>query len=278
MPRTSSHIGLAGRLPGTASYEITDPGWQPWIDLFDISLGEAGDPAWTAIVPTLAERSDDAPLLDGATVRVDARRAGDLTRTLAQAAGIVAAGTIDAAEMIRAAIAHDDDVFSSVAGQLGVAPDTIAVLAQLTALPLLHSCARLLGKDASRAWQRGYCPVCGVWPSLSELRGIDRDRRLRCGCCGADWSFPVLRCAFCDEVDHRQLGSLVVEGAEQHVRVETCASCRGYLKTVTTLGALPFRTVALKDLATVPLDLAARDRGYARPPRPAWLPRITLVA
>ena len=278
MSRTTSHIGLAGRLPGAAAYEIADPGWQLWMDLLEISLGEAGHPAWSAIVPSLAERPGEAPLLDGATLRVDARRAGDLARHLAGAAGVVAAEAIDAGEMIRAAIEHDDETFARAGARLGIDPDTVAVLAQLTALPLLQACARLLGADASRAWQRGYCPVCGVWPSLSELRGIDRDRRLRCGCCGADWSFPVLRCAFCDEVDHLKLGSLLLEGEEQRRRVETCESCHGYLKSVTTLGALPFRTLALEDLTTVPLDLAAQDRGFTRPSRPGWRPRITLVA
>ena len=277
MSGTTSHLGVTGRLPGAAAYEIADPGWRLWIDLLDISLGEAGDPAWSAMVPSFAERHADAPLLDGATVRVDVRRAGDLARRLAGAAGLVAAEAIDAGEMIRASIEHDDETFARMAARLGIAPDTVAVLAQLTAFPLLHACARLLGADASRAWQRGYCPVCGVWPSLSELRGIDRDRRLRCGCCGADWSFPVLRCAFCDEVDHRKLGSLLVEGEEQRRRVETCESCHGYLKSVTTLGALPFRTLALEDLTTVPLDLAAQDRGFSRPSRPAWRPRVTLV-
>ena len=109
------------------------------------------------------------------------------------------------------------------------------------------------------------------------MRGIQRERRMRCGCCGSDWLLPVLRCAFCDELDHQKLGSLVSEGDAQHVRVETCASCRGYLKSITTLGALPFTMLAIKDISTVAFDLAARDRGYARPSSPGWQVRIEIA-
>jgi FdhE protein len=100
---------------------------------------------------------------------------------------------------------------------------------------------------------------------------------MRCGCCGSDWLLPVLRCAFCDEIDHHKLGSLLSEGDEQHVRVETCATCRGYLKSVTTLGALPFSALAMKDMSTITFDLAARDRGYARPAKPGWQLRVEVV-
>jgi FdhE protein len=144
-------------------------------------------------------------------------------------------------------------------------------------MPLLLNAARTLDPDAARSWQRGYCPVCGAWPAMVEMRGIQRERRMRCGCCGSDWLLPVLRCAFCDEIDHQKLGSLLSEGGEQRVRVETCATCRGYLKAFTTLTALPFTVLAMKDMSTVAFDLAAQDRGYARPARPGWQVRVEVV-
>jgi FdhE protein len=50
------------------------------------------------------------------------------------------------------------------------------------------------------------------------------------------------------------------------------------LKAVATLGALWPDAVALEDLATVDLDLAALDRGYARPDRAAVTLAARLVA
>lgn len=217
-------------------------------------------------------------MLDGASIRVDARRAGALLCRLADAVSIPGAGELHAGTLIGAAITRDEHALAREAAHIGAPVDTVAVLAQMAAMPVLHAAARALGTHEARAWQRGYCPVCGAWPSLVEMRGIERERRLRCGCCGADWPLPVLHCAFCGETDHHQLGSLVPESEQQYRRVETCERCRGYLKAVTTLGALPIRVLARQDLATVPLDLVAQDRGYARPARPGWALTIEVVA
>jgi hypothetical protein len=76
----------------------------------------------------------------------------------------------------------------------------------------------------------------------------------------------AFRCAFCGNADHERLGSLVSDAEGATRKVETCGVCRGYLKNVTTLRAWASDEVALADLATVDLDLAALDRGYVRPP------------
>jgi FdhE protein len=278
MPRTTSRIGAAGGLPGIATDAPVEPAWRPWLALLGIALDEAQDPAWATVASAPDAPEPGAPLLHRATLRLDARRAGDLVGRLADAAGIVAREALDPTSCIRAAIVRDDAALARQAEHAGVPVDVVAVLAQLAAVPALHAAARALGARVSPAWQRGYCPVCGAWPSLVETRGIARERRLRCGGCNADWPLPVLHCAFCDELDHRKLGSLIPEGEEQQRRIETCESCHGYLKAITTLGALSARQLAMQDLATVPLDLIAQDRGYARPERPAWPLAVQVVA
>ena len=278
MPRTVTQIGTAGRLSGSASEPPIDPAWQPWLDLLGMALDEASDPSWAVVEPVSGEREAGAPLLHGAVARLDARRASDLVRGLAEQVGILAAREIEPSRLIQAAIERDDTVVARIAERVGASHDSLTVIAQLCAMPLLHAAARKLDPGVPAVWQRGYCPVCGAWPSLVEMRGIERERRLRCGCCAADWRLPVLRCAFCGELDHHLLGSLIQEGDEQRRRVETCESCHGYLKVVMTLGALPPRTLALQDLATVPLDLVAQERGYERPSRAAWPLRMGLLA
>jgi FdhE protein len=61
------------------------------------------------------------------------------------------------------------------------------------------------------------------------------------------------------------LGSLVTEDDSDMLKVETCAGCRGYLKSIATLQAIPPFELLLKDLETVELDLVALERGYSRP-------------
>ena len=49
-------------------------------------------------------------------------------------------------------------------------------------------------------------------------------------------------------------------------RAATCDECRGYVKMVTTLSALPPLALLVADAATLHLDLAAAERGFTKAP------------
>jgi FdhE protein len=51
-------------------------------------------------------------------------------------------------------------------------------------------------------------------------------------------------------------------------RVEVCGTCSGYLKTVDVPEPTPFPLVAIADLETMDLDVAAMENGYRRPQLP----------
>ena len=273
MPWTTGTIGTAAGLPGALEAQV-DPAWQPWLDLLDVALEEGGGRAWSSAVVPADDRPEGAPMLHEAVVRIDGNRAKRLLRRLGEMSGVRAGSDVDPSAAIRAAASRDARALEHMAGRSNASVDAFTAVALVAAMPLLMAGAKALDARAANVWQRGYCPVCGSWPSLAELRGIERERRLRCGCCGSDWPLPPLRCVFCRELDHEKLGALQPEGEEQLRRVETCETCRGYLKSVATYGALSTRTLVLLDLTTVPLDLVARERGYTRPARPGWAPVI----
>jgi FdhE protein len=182
---------------------------------------------------------------------------------------------LESSGIARAAIVHDTDSIDRLAAAAGIDAGRLAVVAQLAVVPLLSACATRFRDQISATWLHGYCPICGAWPALAETRGLDRSRRLRCGRCSSDWAIPVLRCPYCDEMRHAQLHALVPEADEQTRRVDVCETCKGYVKTFATLQALPFRSLATMDLATVELDIMAQDRGYARPSHVAYPMTLT---
>ena len=292
MRRTDARVGAPGRFSGApVEREGIDPAWRPWLRLLELAL-DAADPAWEAAVPAApAGDGTSAPLLHGSTLRVDARRLRRLVRTLLRiavegalegdderAAASLArlrSRRLDVLELVRASIAGDVSAIERIAAATEVEADALAVVAQLGAVPLLQACARRWKDRVSPTRLEGWCPICGAWPTLAELRGLEKNRRLRCGRCAADWPLPVLHCAFCGELHHDNLRSLLPEGEEQTRRVDVCESCKGYLKTVSTLQPLSPRDIALRDLASIDLDLMARERGYSRPPRPARPPAVT---
>jgi FdhE protein len=144
-------------------------------------------------------------------------------------------------------------------------------------MPLLQACRRAWADLAPGTWAHGYCPICGAWPAVAEVRGLDGARHLRCRGCGGDWTTAWLRCPFCGEHDHTRLGSLVAAEGFEREKVEVCDHCHGYIKTITTFTPIRPEQVVLQDLATVGLDVAAVERGY-RPPGPRDPLAVRIVA
>jgi FdhE protein len=221
-----------------------------------------------------------APLLTGVTLTVPARPVRRWMLTLirrATPAPLAAAARADTdglVALLEAGLVEDAGRVAAIAGALDVDAGALGALAGLAPSPLLRACAARWAEQVPSHWPHGHCPVCGAWPSLAELRGLERERHLRCGRCAADWTTAWLRCAFCGTEDHERLRSLVPTSTPTGSRgplttgVDTCEACRGYLKTVTTLAATSADDLGLLDLTTVELDTAALAHGYARPAGP----------
>jgi FdhE protein len=264
------------------------PEWRSWLRLVEATLAAVNDSAWDTVEPRLdPARPEAAPLLAGAEIAVGRSLGRRWVRRLLEAAARegggaagslgTAASALDPHEFLQLVVGQDTDALTRLAAGAGADPTALAALGGLAAMPLLQACARRLADQLPEAWSRGYCPLCGAWPVLVEVRGLAPSRRLRCARCGGDWRAEWLCCPYCDETDHARLGSLVSDSHGETRKVDTCAACRGYVKTVTTLESSPADMVALEDLGTVDLDVAALERGYARPARPGYMLGARLV-
>lgn len=277
---------MSALAPRIAALEAHNPEWSAWLALLRELERALADEGWVALsLRPAAGRAEGAPLLDGAELEVDRDRLAKFTARLAAAAhrdGAPLAGyrpsRDDAVRLVEATVRHDRAVAETLGTRAGADPAAVATVARVAAVPLLHACARALAPRMPAHWPHGYCPVCAAWPILVELRGLDRSRHLRCGRCAADWQVSWLACPFCGEKQHERLGSLVPEGERETWKVETCASCRGYLKSLATLQAVPPFELLLRDLETIELDLVAVDRGYTRPPAPGYALDVRVTA
>jgi FdhE protein len=252
------------------------PEWVPWLAPLQATLAAVGEPGWAAALPASPPPADDRrPRLAGAALELDARMTRAWLLGLVEAAERAGApvararrGRADAADvggLVEASIEQDAAALVAIAGRRALDPGAMTALAPLVAMPLLHAARARWMADVPAAWAAGYCPICGAWPAFAEARGLEGERRLRCGRCGAEWPGQWLACAFCDNRDHHRLGALAPEDTRDTRRVETCEACRGFLKIVTVLTPAPAVEVALVDLETVELDVAALDAGWTRP-------------
>ena len=136
-----------------------------------------------------------------------------------------------------------------------------------------------------------HCPECGGPPQLSYSAPAAEDlasgpRRLLCARCGASWIYARMTCPGCGEdasaklpifselgVTSGERGSVVrglpssaaldIEAVFPHMRIEACETCRRYLLSV-DLAAEPRAVPLVDELAAIPLDLYARDRGFQK--------------
>ncbi|HSJ64216.1 MAG TPA: formate dehydrogenase accessory protein FdhE [Gemmatimonadaceae bacterium] len=258
--------------------EAANPEWAPWLRLLRRARAECAA-GWAIDLGVPAGRTPDAPLLHQAVIAVDEARAREWVAELftaaaaetdeARAFGDPGRYAARALELLESAIALDAARLEGMSAALGADPARVAAVVQLAAMPILMTCRRRAAAELPRSWTNGYCAMCGAWPAFAEVRGLERERRARCGRCAYEWRFDVLRCPFCGEREHAQLASLVIEGDETR-RIDTCKTCGGYLKSVATLMAVPDDRVAVRDAETVELDLVAADRGLTRPAERAF--------
>ncbi len=143
------------------------------------------------------------------------------------------------------------------------APDAEGLLAQAFLQPyaeLLRS--RALPRPVPTAY--ALCPFCHRKPGFGVLRqmGDGGARSMVCSFCLAEWEFRRIVCPGCAEENEKKLA--VFSATEfDYIRVECCDVCKTYIKTVDL--TKDGRAEPLVDeLASAPLDLWAREHGYAK--------------
>lgn len=281
MPRTTGGLrtDTTSRL---SQLQQQHPEWQSWISLLAISEQAYQDddrsisPHSLDLFTGSSASRVDAPLLHRRSLEADLSPVHRLFGRLASAA---ASGSVEGGRSLRqyrpsqaemltlvtAAAVQNHTALQTFAADRRLDAGALATVAHLAAYPLLRSCGKQLESSVSPSWQHGYCPVCAAWPTLAERRGLDRSRRLRCGRCATQWEVPWLHCIYCGERNHERLGSLEAQEQGELLKVETCATCKGYLKSIATLQGFPAFELLLQDLETVEFDLVALDRGFTRP-------------
>jgi formate dehydrogenase maturation protein FdhE len=108
------------------------------------------------------------------------------------------------------------------------------------------------------------CPLCGAKPIVGVLRreGDGAKKSLICMLCAHEWAFRRIYCPACGEEREPQMAFYSAPEIA-HVRADVCDTCHTYLKCIdlTKTGlAIP----VVDELATIPLDLWAREHGYAK--------------
>ncbi|MFH0780466.1 MAG: formate dehydrogenase accessory protein FdhE [Pseudomonadota bacterium] len=110
-------------------------------------------------------------------------------------------------------------------------------------------------------WEGGRCPLCSAQASLASI--IEGPKRLlHCSFCHTSGPYRFIGCPNCGSVDTTKLNTILSED-EPGFRIATCDACHSYVK-VMEHPVLKEMAIDLADIASLPLDIVAQDKGYAR--------------
>jgi FdhE protein len=128
--------------------------------------------------------------------------------------------------------------------------------------PYTEFAARLAGINQDGATP--VCPFCGEKPVVAVLRGEGdgAKRSLVCSLCSTEWEFRRILCPACGEQNKDNL-PVYTASEFDHVRVEACDSCRGYVKAI-DLTKNGLAVPVVDELASVALDVWAGEKGYTK--------------
>lgn len=173
-------------------------------------------------------------------------------------------------------------------------PPVDRYLARAAAGPVLEALGQAAGAACSGPRDRRHCPTCGGAPQVSYVALSGEDlvtarRYLVCARCSTGWAYPRMTCAACGETVASRLSVFAEEGTAEaevsghiirgvdaprrqapardlrfpHIRIEACETCSRYLLSV-DLARDPTAVPVVDELAAIPLDLYASDRGLVK--------------
>jgi FdhE protein len=186
--------------------------------------------------------------------------------------GIMGATMTAGTETLREAVLlrfHDGDLESLVRSWLAgeTLAETDAFLARAAASPVLEAFpdAAPLRADADDDRR---CPACRGLPQVAVFGEtsealVTPQRRLVCGRCATQWTYPRMTCVSCRETEGAKMPVLADESRLPHLRADACDTCHSYLITV-DLRKDPAAVPLVDEIAALPIDIEAAERGYAK--------------
>ena len=163
----------------------------------------------------------------------------------------------------------DESYLNNIAEEFTIDRAILLFLVNASIQPSLNENAEQLKDQVDlKNWLKGYCPVCGSSPQISELKDEGR-RFFLCSFCRFQWPSERLKCPYCENADHEKLQYLYEEGQEAY-RVDVCDNCKQYIKTVDARKLDYEPDLPLEDIMTIHLDILASEKGYKRPVPNLW--------
>jgi FdhE protein len=110
-------------------------------------------------------------------------------------------------------------------------------------------------------WEKGYCPICGSFPSIALIEEEGGKRFLHCSSCGHDWRFTRVFCPYCENDAKQGMDYFYIEKKTQESAF-VCDKCKKYLVTIYRAGSLFVRDMDIAAISLIHMDMIMQEEGY----------------
>jgi len=175
---------------------------------------------------------------------------------------LIQKGRIDPSDYFRSSPEDEKNAAEIWGKDFKVSPSNASFLMSLVSRVILERRAReVTAVLGALEWEKGYCPICGDFPSIALIEEEGGKRFLHCSSCGHDWRFTRVVCPYCENQAQQGMDYFYIENKTQETAF-ICEKCRKYLVTLYRAGRLLERDMDISAISLVHLDMIMQDRGY----------------
>lgn len=174
----------------------------------------------------------------------------------------ISAGRIDLDNYFHADESRQEEVVSGWADRERIGQESLRLFLRTVARTVLKRRACDIAEVIRRVdWDKGYCPVCGAFPCIAEIREKINQRWLHCSQCRHEWRFGRMVCPYCEHEETQGMSYFFVDGKEKET-VFICEKCKRYLITLNQIGELARLNFDISAMSLVHLDLLMQEKGF----------------
>jgi len=193
-----------------------------------------------------------------------------LTEDIDRILGFIKEDKIQPITFFTAAAVKENKGTGEWSERLKISPSNTSFLMNLVSRVILERRAKdITAKLGEFDWEKGYCPICGSFPSIALIEEEGGKRFLHCSSCGHDWYFTRVVCPYCENEAASGMDYFYIENKTQESAF-VCDKCKKYLITIYRAGKLFARDMDVSSISLIHLDMLMQDKGYTPMTSCSW--------
>lgn len=185
-----------------------------------------------------------------------------LAENIDKISALIQEGKINPADYFKESNDSESKTAAGWEDKLKISPSNASFLMSLVGRVVLERRAKEITEALGKFdWEKGYCPICGSFPSIALIEEEGGKRFLHCSSCGHYWRFTRVSCPYCEKETVQGMEYFYVENKTQEAAF-VCDKCKKYLVTIYRAGKIFARDMDVSAISLIHMDIIMQGKGY----------------